>query len=144
MKKILLVISFLLLFVGCSGIEENRVLGGEMKITTCPKSPNCVITDISDEKHYIEPIKFEEKTIEEINIKLVNTLEQLGGVILLNNETYIKAVFSSKIFKFKDIAEFEISIEDKKIYLKSAAQTGWSDFGVNRKRIEKIREIMSK
>nr|WP_307775608.1 DUF1499 domain-containing protein [uncultured Cetobacterium sp.] len=133
MKKIILMI---LLLGGIAYGSEG------MNLEKCPDSPNCVITDKSDKKHYIEPISFKSANLMLVNKKLVDILKELGGDVVENNGEYIKVVFSTKVFKFKDIAEFKISLKDQKIYLRSAAQSGWYDFGVNRKRIEKIRELM--
>ncbi|MBC2855055.1 DUF1499 domain-containing protein [Cetobacterium sp. 2A] len=108
----------------------------------CPNSPNCVISDESDTKHYIEPIKFQNQNIESVNKALVQAIKSLDGEIIENKDNYIKAKFQSKFFKFEDDAEFYIDKEKKVIEVRSAAQSGWYDFNVNRKRIEKIRTLI--
>ena len=52
---------------------------------------------------------------------------------------YIRAEFRSRIFQFVDDVEFLFENQGNVIHVKSASRTGYSDFGVNRKRVEKIR-----
>ncbi|MBC2851556.1 DUF1499 domain-containing protein [Cetobacterium sp. 8H] len=137
MKKIILFLICILIF-SCS--SASNLKEGDMKFSSCPNTPNCVISDIEDKDHYIEPLSFKEQSLESINKKLVEVLKGLGGEVVENKGDYVKANFKSKFFKFEDIAEFNIDLSNKKIYVRSAAQTGWYDFGVNRKRMEKIRE----
>lgn len=114
---------------------------GKTMLQDCPNKPNCVSSQAKDSKHYIEPISFDNRN-EDIKKNLIEVVQKFDGKILENNENFLKVAFYSKFFKFVDIADFEINPEKKIINVKSAAQTGWYDFGVNRKRIEKIREAL--
>ena len=124
--------------------------GDEMKsvkiLERCPGSPNCVVSleEFREDSHYIEPIFFKEETSQEVKDKLLGILEKIGGKVVEEEESYVKAQFSSKVFRFKDIAQFVILPEKNMIMVRSEAETGWSDFGVNRKRMEKIRDEFSK
>ncbi|MGL4402366.1 MAG: DUF1499 domain-containing protein [Fusobacteriaceae bacterium] len=145
MKKLF---SYLVVFILFS---VGILYGGEgMKIKKvlekCPDSPNCVVSleELREDSHYIEPIFFKEETSREVKEKLLETIEKLGGKIMEEEEDYVKAQFSSKVFRFKDITQFVIQTEKNMIMVRSEAETGWSDFGVNRKRMEKIREEFSK
>jgi uncharacterized protein (DUF1499 family) len=74
--------------------------------------------------------------------------ERLRGVIasfprtrlvtLLDN--YIHCEFTSALFRFVDDVEFHFDDTTKTIHLRSASRTGYSDLGLNRRRIEHIRE----
>jgi len=72
--------------------------------------------------------------------KLIKVIEKFQGKILEDKGNFLKVAFYSKIFGFEDIADFNIEPEKNVINIRSAAQTGYYDFGVNRKRMEKIRE----
>ncbi|MDA7848031.1 DUF1499 domain-containing protein, partial [Sulfurospirillum sp.] len=53
-----------------------------------------------------------------------------------------RAEFSSKLFGFVDDVEFYFPVTQSNtttIHMRSASRLGRSDFGVNRKRIEKIK-----
>lgn len=57
-------------------------------------------------------------------------------------DNYIRAEFVSKIFRFVDDVEFYFPDKKSKellIHVRSASRVGYSDLGVNRKRIEQIR-----
>ena len=53
---------------------------------------------------------------------------------------YLAVIFRSKVFGFVDEAEFAFDEKDGDINIRSEARIGLYDFGVNRSRLEKIRE----
>ena len=62
--------------------------------------------------------------------------------ILVAKESYIRAEFTSALFRFVDDVEFYLSegqAGETVIHFRSASRVGSSDFGVNRKRIERVR-----
>lgn len=113
------------------------------KLSPCPDSPNCVFssTENPQDSHYISPIRFDGLGENEVHKRLLAAIKELRGDILIDKPDYIKAEFKSNFFKFLDIAEFRIDMDKKEVEIRSAAQSGWYDFGVNRKRIENIREL---
>ncbi|MBN2243722.1 MAG: DUF1499 domain-containing protein [Acidobacteria bacterium] len=48
--------------------------------------------------------------------------------------------YTSRLFRFVDDVEFYLDDERKVIDFRSASRTGYSDLGVNRKRMETIRK----
>lgn len=120
------------------------LLGGgekEVMLKECPSTPNCVSSESRDKKHYIEPISIADKE-GDIKEKLIKVIEEFQGKILEEKGNFLKVAFYSKFFKFEDIADFEIEGDKKVINIRSAAQVGWYDFGVNRKRMENIRKAL--
>ena len=55
-------------------------------------------------------------------------------------EKYVHAESVSDVFRFVDDLEFFFDDRQKVIHVKSASRTGYSDLGVNRRRIEKVRK----
>lgn len=112
-------------------------------LQTCPDSPNCVssFADPKDQEHYISSSQIDSSfSIPEI----INALEKIGGnKIVEQSPNYIKAVFTSRFFKFKDDVEFLIQKDLGLLHYRSASRTGYSDLGVNRKRILKIKQILN-
>lgn len=143
MKKLFKIFSLLFLFP-LSISYGNDKKSSEFFLEKCPDKPNCVISleEVKETPQYIEPIHFQEKNIEKTKEKLMNSIKELGGSVVETTPFYIKSEFFSKFFKFKDVSEFVILPEKNLILIRSGAVTGYSDFGVNRKRIEKIRETM--
>ena len=53
---------------------------------------------------------------------------------------YLHAECTSLLFRFVDDVEFLVAGDEKLIHIRSAARVGRSDLGVNRDRVEKIRQ----
>ena len=56
--------------------------------------------------------------------------------MVVAKEGYVKAVFTSRIFRFKDDVEF--LFDDREKILNFNSRIGYYDFGVNRNRRENI------
>lgn len=141
-KKIHLVLIWLLVLTGCSGTKpELGITDGHLM--KCPKTPNCVSSHAKDEKHFIQPILFI-GTSQEAQSRLLEILiEWKGTKVVVSQDNYIRAEFTSKVFRFVDDVEFyfpETGTKEITIHSRSASRVGKSDFGVNRKRIEQIRD----
>jgi len=60
--------------------------------------------------------------------------------IVTAGETYLHAEFTSAVFRFVDDVEFLLDDAEKVVHVRSASRVGHSDLGVNRKRVEALRE----
>jgi uncharacterized protein (DUF1499 family) len=111
-------------------------------LAVCPKTPNCVNSQAVGEKQYIQPIRYS-GTRQEARVRILQILEsQKRTKIMTTRENYIRAEFSSILFRFVDDVEFYFPEEqsgEKVIHVRSASRIGYSDLGANRKRIERIR-----
>lgn len=135
----------LVLLTGCSvtrpelGVNNGRLM-------PCPETPNCVNSQATDEAHRIAPIRFS-GTRQEARNRLLQLLgSEKRTKILTAREDYIRAEFTSALFRFVDDVEFYLSgpeAGDTVIHVRSASRIGYSDLGVNRKRIERIRRKLS-
>jgi uncharacterized protein (DUF1499 family) len=117
------------------GIEN-----GQLK--ECPTTPNCVNSQAKDKKHFIEPILVTGPPLE-AKKHILNILKELKrSKIKAIEDNYIRAEFTSRVFRFVDDVEFYFPDTKSKegiIHVRSASRIGHSDLGVNRKRIEEIR-----
>lgn len=144
MKKLL---NFVVLcFVsGCSSKAPTLgVLNGLLK--ECPDSPNCVCSQSKSKDHFIAPVKLEASLVEakETLLKVITDSERAETIV--EEENYIRAEFSSKLIGFVDDVEFYLTNGEGMttlVHVRSASRTGHSDFGVNRERIESIRQKVS-
>lgn len=66
-----------------------------------------------------------------------------GARIIRDEPGYIRAEFSSRVFKFVDDVEFVLDAETRRIDYRSASRTGYYDFGVNRRRLESFRNRLA-
>ena len=60
--------------------------------------------------------------------------------IMEHDDHSLKAEVRSLVFRFIDDLEARHDIENHVIDIRSASRTGHSDFGVNRRRVERIRQ----
>ncbi len=108
-------------------------------LAVCPDSPNCVISQDGDSKHAIAPIKYhtDRDVAQKTLLKVLTVVPRTEVVETTDN--YIHALSKSRIFGFIDDVEFYFPKNENVIHLRSAARTGDSDLGVNRRRLEQIR-----
>lgn len=67
-----------------------------------------------------------------------------GGKIIKREPHYLYAEFTTRLMKYVDDAEFWFDPAEEVIQVRSASRLGKSDLGVNRKRIEFIRQGLEK
>ena len=122
-----------------AAIAPPLLSGGKLAI--CGSRPNCVssLQDSSDD-HYIEPIESGTQTAEELANNVASAIESLGGTVTGNDGRIIQATFTSAIFKFVDDVQVRIDTDNHQV--RSSSRVGYSDLGVNRKRIERLRQAL--
>jgi uncharacterized protein (DUF1499 family) len=134
----------LVLMVGCSGTRPTTLGVREGKLAPCPKSPNCVSTQSTDDKHRIDPLVYT-GPIEDARHRLLEIVRLTPRTSLVTREEdYLHVEYRSRLFGFVDDVEFWFDDENKVIHFRSASRKGYSDLGVNRKRMEQIREQFSR
>ena len=130
-----------MLFIGFNSQARAKAV---TTLDPCPKSPNCVSSQATDRGHAIDPLRFSGdadsawKTLKGI----------LGGLertaIVEESSTYLHVVSTSRIFRFVDDVEFVLEAAAGEIQVRSASRSGYSDMGVNRRRVEEIRREMER
>ena len=111
------------------------------KLHPCPKSPNCVSTQATDEKQKMEPINYS-GSLEDAKRKIITIINSLKrSKVITNEENYIHIEFRTATFRFVDDVEFFFDDKEKIIHFRSRARMGYSDMGVNRKRMENITKL---
>ena len=137
---IILVIAYL---AGLSLLSrQHRIKAeGERQLSPCPDKPNCVSSLSVDERHALSAFSLINGDPVLSWDKLMVSIQNNGGEILVNDGRYAHAVFTSRLFRFKD--DLEARREENQIDVRSASRAGSSDFGQNRKRVEQIRQRYS-
>ena len=140
-KHIQIVIISLILLTGCAEtMSKLGIENGQLK--ECPTTPNCVNSQAKDKKHFIEPILFTGSPLE-AKKHILNIFKELKrSKIKVVEDNYIRAEFTSRVFRFVDDVEFyfpDTKSKKRIIHVRSASRIGHSDLGMNRKRIEQIR-----
>jgi uncharacterized protein (DUF1499 family) len=106
--------------------------------------PNCVSSYNTQEDFGAAPIELK-GTLDDMRAKLIGAIGKEGKIEILHNSgRRIDVVFRSAFFSFPDDARFLLDVDQQQVHYQSKARIGYSDLGVNRKRIERIRQALSK
>lgn len=129
---------FIHLSIDSRKARETGLLNG--KLRPCPGTPNCVVSEGSGKDSYIEPLTFSgEPGAAWEHAK--EALTGLGGRIEKDTGDYLWATFRSRIWRFVDDTELRLDAAGKVIHVRSASRVGKGDLGVNRKRVERLRNL---
>jgi uncharacterized protein (DUF1499 family) len=110
------------------------------RLAPCPDTPNCVSTQAADEAHRIDPLPYD-GSAEEAMARLRAVLADLPRTrVVTATDAYLHAECRSLVFRFVDDVEFLLDGRDRVIHFRSASRAGRSDLGVNRRRMEAIRQ----
>lgn len=125
------------LLSACAGEPPQNIGNLEGRLAGCPDSPNCVCSFETRDSHRIEPL----------NANLARVQQVLMGLpearIVTSSGNYLYAEFTSRIMGFVDDVEFLYDPDAGITHVRSASRLGYSDLGVNRKRIEAIRSALA-
>jgi len=108
-------------------------------LAPCRNSPNCVCTD-HEGSHYMEPVSVDEGKW--LSIK-ENPLLFDRCRLIASEKNYLRFECESFFFRFIDDLELFYDEERSLLRFRSAARLGYSDLGVNRKRMEKLRSFLA-
>jgi len=110
-----------------------------VSLPPCPSSPNCVST-LATDSHAIAPLRYT-STQEEALQRLLAVLRAIPRTTIIESgHDSVRAEFRTRIFRFVDDAQFVFDQKAKTIHFRSASRIGYSDMGVNRRRMEEIRQ----
>ena len=119
--------------VGATGALPERLID-------CPASPNCVSSQGDDDEHHIAALALGGDP-ELLRPRLVAAREAMPHTRIERAEgPYIHATATSALFRFVD--DVELLIGPEVVEVRSASRVGKSDLGVNRKRVEALREAL--
>lgn len=111
------------------------------RLAPCGWKPNCVSTLAPPGPKHMDPIPYESSLIE-ARQRMLKVLRDYPRTRIVKEEPdYLKAECRSRVFRFVDDVEIAFDDAAKRIHFRSVARFGVRDFGVNRKRMEEIREL---
>ena len=127
---------------GCGSTVPEDLGAEDGALKSCPETPNCVSTQAkkSDTEHRMEPIAYVGGK-GDVKAAIMETLEESSRAsILESGKGYVRAEFTSRIFRFVDDVEFYIDKDERLIHFRSASRIGSSDMGANRERMTELRK----
>jgi uncharacterized protein (DUF1499 family) len=123
----------------CAGVRPEGLGVKNGRLAACPSSPNCVASD-DTEAHAVEPFKIAVPPADAWSMARAAVTALPRTKIITHTDDYLHAECSSAIFGFVDDLELHLRPQENVISVRSAARLGHSDFGVNRRRVEKVRK----
>ena len=143
----LLIIAALLLAMplfSCAGKRPTRLGVEAARLAPCPASPNCVSSDAADSTHSIAAFALA-IPFREAWLAVRGSVESLPRTkIIFETSDYLHAECTSAFFGFVDDLELHLRTAERVIAVRSASRLGYSDLGVNRRRIEGLRALLIK
>ncbi|MCP5324957.1 MAG: DUF1499 domain-containing protein [Oceanospirillaceae bacterium] len=133
MYKKLCAVSSLFLLAACSS-APMKIDPAQVALSPCPATPNC-FSSADGASWQLQP----EATWQQI-LQLLSQQERTE--LLEHNNRYAHFVVSSRLFGFKD--DVELLMEGTDIHYRSASRVGYSDLGVNKKRMTSWRDKLIK
>jgi uncharacterized protein (DUF1499 family) len=109
----------------------------------CPDAPKCVSSEEPNSSHFIEPLTFTDQPDQVMARLKVAVLSEENITITKEEPTSLYAEVRSQLFGFVDDMKFVLVPTQGKVQVRSSARTGYSDFGVNRRRVERIRSVFN-
>lgn len=114
------------------------IAGG--RLAPCKHTPNCVSSqaDPQDSEHYIAPIAFRGDFS-----RLKNAVESMERSTVIKAEgNYLYAEYRTKLMRYVDDLELWYDQPAGMVHVRSSSRLGRRDFGVNRKRVEALRQLI--
>ncbi|MEM7360833.1 MAG: DUF1499 domain-containing protein [Pseudomonadota bacterium] len=111
------------------------------KLAPMPRSPNAVGTHTDQESKRVADLAMI-GSVTETKQHILACLQKMGGnVVQSETDTYVHAVFTTRLMRFKDDVEFYIDEANQQVHFRSASRVGHSDLGANRKRYNAFRAL---
>ena len=105
---------------------------------------NCVSSQaVMGSFHYIKPLEVKGEPTEVFSFLKILLSELNRSEVIVSTENYLHALVRTRM-GFIDDVEFLLQPDDNLIHVRSASRTGYFDWGVNRSRVEAIREQLSR
>jgi len=129
----------LLVFLLLPGMSLLASAAGDPDLPPCPASPNCVSSRDPDPARRVAPIPFT-GTAAEAREGIETAVRSFPRAVVVDSSgMLVRAEFRSRL-GFVDDVDFRIDEAAGVIHVRSASRTGYWDLGVNRRRVEAIRE----
>lgn len=142
-NRCILIILSLFILSGCGGDMKNTSSLKNGVFSPCPSSPNCVST-MDEGKQNIQPLSYTGKSDEALAVISDIVLTFPGTLLVEGKKGYLHFTVKSRVFGFIDDLEVYLPEGEQVVHFRSAARTGYYDFGVNRKRLDTIKSMLQK
>jgi uncharacterized protein (DUF1499 family) len=131
--------------LGCAASPPvPRSGSGPARLAPCPPTPNCVTSEGAEPSQRVESFVLDPRV--EPAVAWAAVREAVAGLprtrIADEAPGYLRAESRSALFRFVDDLELALEPGARRIAVRSASRVGRSDLGVNRRRVERLREAL--
>jgi len=126
----------------CSGKRPSQLGVDEAGLSPCPSSPNCVSSDARDPDHHADAFSLSASPDEAWRVVREEIDRLPRTTVVEETPGYLHVECRSALFRFVDDLELHLRASDGLVAVRSASRVGHSDLGVNRRRVEKLREVL--
>ncbi|MGQ0700362.1 MAG: DUF1499 domain-containing protein [Panacagrimonas sp.] len=143
MKKIFVLLALAIVIVAGFGVYKTLTPPEDLYGVTgdfmgCPTRPSCVSSVATDDQHRVAALGHTGDTLRALSM-LREVIERMGGTIEFESPGYLHAVFVTPTMRYRDDLELLV-LPEGKIEVRSISRFGYRDFGINRERVEKLRQ----
>jgi uncharacterized protein (DUF1499 family) len=126
-----------------TGTRPDRLGLNDGRLQPIKKNAQNAVSSFAEEKYnQINPISAA-KDPRATFARLIQAVKSSpGATIITQDPNYLYAEFQTPLLKFVDDVEFLLDEGNAVIHVRSVSRLGRKDFGVNRKRIEALREAV--
>lgn len=133
--------STILICAGLMVFDPDLARPGATPLANCPERPNCVSSSAGTPRSRVVPFRLKgdaDKAWDGI-VQQVAALPQTR--VRFSDGRYLHAECASRLFGFIDDLELRRD-DDGLVAIRSAARTGYWDFGVNRRRLATLEKTL--
>jgi len=109
-------------------------------LKVCGSKPNCVCSCDERQSHHVAAFDLsanKDSAWDKVKEVILNSS---GVTIAEESGNYLRAEYKSRFFRFTDDLELFLDRDRSRIDVRSESRVGYSDLGVNRKRVEQLRQ----
>ena len=125
---------------GCAAGPPQRFRVDNSHFTPCAPAPHCVSSQAApDDSHYVMPLVYKGSAGRARQALLAVLASQGNARIVSAESRFIHATFTTTL-GFVDDVTFIVQPAESTIDVKSSSRIGYYDFGVNQRRVERLRK----
>jgi len=138
------VLSCLLAMSGCASTGNVPASGTAFKLDGCSPFLNCVSSESSVGLYQVQPIELIQPLDPSSWDRIKSTALELPGASLEEARYgYANITCYSDFFGFPDFLEILVADDGRRLNVRSQSMLGFYDLGVNRARVERLREHLA-
>lgn len=143
MKTLLKLLLLIALIAVGLGIYKTATTPTDLYVASkqfagCPARPSCVSSLAEDPAHSVAALGYAGDPSTAYSM-LREVIERMGGKVAHESPGYLHAVFITPTMRYRDDLEL-LMLPEGKIEVRSISRFGYRDFGVNRARVEALRQ----